>query len=157
MSEKSRERRKAQRQTIPEGAEPLKAHLHLVKNRLWQENVSEELTSQMLEKSVSELRDGYRLAFPIMVCSGACFMGIALVARHDHRTRAIRDVVIAPGSTHLALLLLFATRGQWESDAAKITRLWPEQPDLPGGTVGLSDDEVAACTGQHDAEIGGIS
>lgn len=136
--------------TFTKSSDAHRPRLHLVMNALWREHVPQEDTDAVLSMAVGEMRDGYWLRFPIMVRDGTARQGIALVAKHDHRTRAIRDVVIAPGSTHLAMLLLFSTPEMWAANAAKITRLWPEQPDLPEEVRVLSGNEVTACTLKHE-------
>jgi hypothetical protein len=120
--------------------------LQLVMNRLWMKQIPQEQTNALVSIAVREIRDGYWLRFPIVVWDGAPRQSIALVAKHDHRTRAIREVVIAPGTTHLAMLLLFNTTEQWSDNAAKITRLWPEQSGFPEEVKVLSDTQVTSYT-----------
>ena len=173
MSEKAKARRMAKRQAMfaqgpssatglgpssgdepdfTKSSEANHPRLHLVMNTLWREQVPQETTDAIISTAVRGLRDGYWLTFPMMVQDGTVRQGIALVAKHDHRTHSNRDVVMAPGSTHLAMLLLFNTPEMWAANAAKITRLWPEQPDLSEEVKVLSGTQVTAYTLKHEAQ-----
>ena len=151
MGKKSDERRKAKRQAMFNqttsytdgrnvgadgntcGTRP--ARVQLVLNRMWQERVPKENTDALLENCLTDMRDGYRLVFPLLIAGGGAHQGVALVSKHDHRTRAIRNIVKAPGTTHVAVFLLFDESGEWEAEVKKFTRMWPEQSDRPEGFV----------------------
>lgn len=110
------------------GVQP--ASVQMVVNRLWQEQCSEEATQKLVNAAVQQLTYGYSLMFPVMSVNGTVYMGVALVAEHDHRTRAIK-IDRVPGTTHLAIFLLFKDRAQWRAQADKLIALWPERRKSP--------------------------
>jgi hypothetical protein len=125
-----------------EGATEKPAKLQLVMNRLWREQTSEDQTQALMTAAMQEMQDGYRVAFPIMVAAGGVCMGVALVAKRDWRTDLILGSEGASDATHVAILLLFSDDAEWEAEADKFVRLWPEQSNKPSRMVNAKGDST---------------
>ena len=104
--------------------------LHRLINRLVQEHVDDDTLNATTGTMLSQMRDGYRLGFPVFVADRRVLFGIALVTEaHDARLRAIRQLSsIDPNATHVVVILAYAEEKEWLEQASQIKRLFPEQP-----------------------------
>ena len=104
--------------------------VHLIINKLWNEQISREDTKQVIKDALTNMQDGYHLSFALLVMGEQRLPCVLLLAEDDFRTQAF-GYDLVPGATHLAILLIFRDRTSWQEQVDKLIRFWPEQPGKP--------------------------
>jgi len=101
-----------------------------VANKLWHKLIPMSQTEELIQQYLTEMRDGYRLVFSVVVIKWKPYQGVVLVAKHDYRTNSLK-IERRSGSTHIALTLLFKNNAEWQAQSDKLVAVWPEQPFIP--------------------------
>jgi hypothetical protein len=101
-------------------------------NKLAETEVGDGLINSMVSALMKQMEGGYRLAFPVVKGHRRILRCVALLApASDRRLKAIRQLQVTPGATHVVVFLAFESEPQWLEQANQMTRLFPEQPGKP--------------------------
>ncbi len=106
--------------------------LHRLLNKLAEADVGDGFINSLASAMTEQMEDGYRLTFPVVKTHGRILQCVALLApASDRRLKAIRQLQVTPGATHVLVFLAFESEPQWLEQANQMTRLFPEQPGKP--------------------------
>jgi hypothetical protein len=112
--------------------------VHRMINSLALAALGDGFINALMSEMGNQMQNGYRLAFPMFSGRDAGLLRcIALLTTaSEPRLRAVRDLQIVPGATHVFLLSAYDSEAEWLWHASRIATIFPEQPDAPMICIG---------------------
>jgi len=105
--------------------------LHRLLNKAAESKIESDLLEAMIFALLDQMEDGYRLAFPEVTGGEQVLRCVALLAlASDPRLRAIRQLRVPRGATHVLIFLAFTSESEWLKQADQMAMLFPEQPNV---------------------------